>query len=141
MPCPFTDPKFINLNFLCQTKNLSTYCGSRKHFVTFSKIVFLCQHKSFCRGTKCSQIFVLPQNIWSSTKHFGTCKRTRHKWHPLTLTEDSRYQKKGPAVYHATWAIAAIYGTTWWEWSARILYNKDHGLNVVNNRIHFLGFG
>ena len=60
------------------------------------------------------------------------------KWLPLTLTEDSRYQKKGPAVYHATWAIAAIYGTTWWEWSARILYNKDHGLKVVNYRNHFL---
>ena len=60
------------------------------------------------------------------------------KWHPLALTEDSRYQKKGLAVYHATWAIAAIYGTTWWEWSARILYNKDHGLKVVNYRNHFL---
>ena len=40
---------------------------------------FLCRHKRFWRGTKCSQIFGLAQNIWTSSKHFGTCKRTRHK--------------------------------------------------------------
>ena len=49
-------------NILCQTKR----------WMAFSKI-------SFWRGTKCSQIFGLAQNIWTSTKHFGTCKRTRHK--------------------------------------------------------------
>ena len=49
-------------NILCQTKNW-----------------FLCRHKSFWRGTKCSQIFGLTQKIWTSTKHFATCKRTRHK--------------------------------------------------------------
>ena len=38
----------------------------------------MCQHKRFWRGTKCSLIFGLAQNIWTSTKHFGTCKRTRH---------------------------------------------------------------
>ena len=33
MPCPFTGPKMFWASpiFLCQTKNLFTYCGSRKH--------------------------------------------------------------------------------------------------------------
>ena len=39
----------------------------------------MCRHKSFWRGTKCSQIFGLTQKIWTGTKHFATCKRTRHK--------------------------------------------------------------
>ena len=56
-------------NILCQTKR----------WFAFSKIGFLCQYKSFWRGTKCSQIFRLAQKIWTSTKRFGTCKRTRHK--------------------------------------------------------------
>ena len=35
LPCPFTGPKMFwaGLKFLCQTKNLFTYCGSHKHFV------------------------------------------------------------------------------------------------------------
>ena len=28
------------------------------------------------------QNFELAQNIWTATKHFGTCKRTRHKTDP-----------------------------------------------------------
>ena len=36
--------------------------------------------KRFLRGTKCSQIFGLAQKIWTGTKHFGTCKRTRQNW-------------------------------------------------------------
>ena len=39
----------------------------------------MCWHKSFWIGTKCSQIFGLTQKIWTGTKHFATCKRTRHK--------------------------------------------------------------
>ena len=38
----------------------------------------MCQHKSFWRGTKSSQIFGLTYKIWTGTKHFATCKRTRH---------------------------------------------------------------
>ena len=38
----------------------------------------MCRHKWFWRGTKGSQIFELAQKIWTGTKHFGTCKRTRH---------------------------------------------------------------
>ena len=52
--------------------------GQTKKWFAFSKF-FLCRHKSFWRGTKCSQIFGLTQKIWTSTKHFATCKRTRHK--------------------------------------------------------------
>ena len=74
MPCPFTGPKMFwaGPNFLCQTKNLFTniLCSTKRLFA-FSKIVF-------CAGTKCSQIFGLAQKIWTGTKHFGTCKRTRH---------------------------------------------------------------
>ena len=41
MPCPFTGPKMFwaGPNFLCQTKNLFTYCGSYKHFVPDKKMI------------------------------------------------------------------------------------------------------
>ena len=41
MPCPFTSPKMFwaGPNFLCQKKNLFTYCGSRKHFVPDKKMI------------------------------------------------------------------------------------------------------
>ena len=44
MPCPFTGPKnfWARPIFLCQTKNLFTYCGSHKHFVTDKKMI--CVH-------------------------------------------------------------------------------------------------
>jgi len=41
MPWPFTGPKMLwaGPNFLCQTKNLFTYCGSHKHFVPDKKMI------------------------------------------------------------------------------------------------------
>ena len=41
MPCPFTGPKMFwaGPNFLCQTKNLFTYCGSHKLFVPDKKMI------------------------------------------------------------------------------------------------------
>ena len=41
MPCPFTGHKLFwaGPNFLCQTKNVFTYCGSHKHFVPDKKMV------------------------------------------------------------------------------------------------------
>ena len=41
MPCPFTGPKMFwaGPKFLCQTKNLFTYCGSHKHFVSDKKMI------------------------------------------------------------------------------------------------------
>ena len=40
MPCPSTGPKMFcaGQNFLCRTKNLSTYCASHKHFVPDKKV-------------------------------------------------------------------------------------------------------
>ena len=41
MPCPFTGPKMFwaGTIFLCQTKNLSKYCVSHKHFVPDRKMI------------------------------------------------------------------------------------------------------
>ena len=41
MPCHFTGPKMFwdGPNFLCQTKNLFTCCGSHKHFVPDKKMI------------------------------------------------------------------------------------------------------
>ena len=41
MPRPFKGPKMFwaSPNFLCQTKNLFTYCGSHKHFVPDKKMI------------------------------------------------------------------------------------------------------
>ena len=64
MPCPLQVPKCFGL--------IQIFCDRPKmylHFVAVTNI--LCQTK---RGIDCSQIFGLVQNIWTSTKHFGTCK-------------------------------------------------------------------
>ena len=41
LPCPFTGLKMFwaGPNFLCQTKNLFTYCASHKHFVPDKKMI------------------------------------------------------------------------------------------------------
>ena len=41
MPCPFRGHKMFcaGPNFLCQTKNLFTYCASHKHFVPDKKMI------------------------------------------------------------------------------------------------------
>ena len=41
MPCPFTGRKMFCAGpiFLCQIKNLSTYCASHKHFVPDKKMI------------------------------------------------------------------------------------------------------
>ena len=83
MPCPFTGPKMFcaGPNFLSQPNNLfthcQTFCARQKDDLHLVKLVFV--PASFWRGTKCSQIFGLAQKIWTGTKHFGTCKRTRHQ--------------------------------------------------------------
>jgi hypothetical protein len=45
MPCPFTGPKMFwaRPNFLFQTKNLFTFCGSHKHFVAVANILWQSQ--------------------------------------------------------------------------------------------------
>ena len=41
LPCPFTGRKMFCAcpNYLCQTKNLFTYCASHKHFVPDKKMI------------------------------------------------------------------------------------------------------
>ena len=87
MPCPFTGPKMFcaGPNFLSQPKNLTAFSASSKTFVPAQKPILLnanhlfVWHKMFVTGTKWSEIFGLAQKIWTGIKHFGTCKRTRHK--------------------------------------------------------------
>ena len=66
MPRPFTGSKII-------FGLVQVFCARPNFFY------ILWQSQTFWRGTNFSQIFGLAQNIWTSTKHFGTCKRTRHK--------------------------------------------------------------
>ena len=57
-------------NILCQTKR----------WIAFSKIVFCVDTKLIEEALCiCNEIFWLAQNIWTGTKYFWTCKRTRHE--------------------------------------------------------------
>ena len=66
MPCPSTGSKMFWAcpNFLCQTKDLFTYCGSHKHFVpdkkicAFSKFVFSACTKFFGAALNAIQFLV-----------------------------------------------------------------------------------
>ena len=82
MPCPFTGPKMFcaSPNCLSQPNNLFTYCANHKHFVPQTKRGIAFSKIGFCAGTK---VFVLAQKIWTGTKHFGTCKRTRHTYYMI----------------------------------------------------------
>ena len=88
MPCPFTGSKMFcaGPNFLSQHKNLTAFSASSKTFVLAQKIILLnanhlfVWHKMFVTGAICKQIFGLVQKIWTGTKHFGTCKWTRHNY-------------------------------------------------------------
>ena len=64
----------MHQSLLCQSQ---TY--ARQKDDSHSVKLILCRHKSFWRGTKCSQILGLAQKIWKGKKKFGTCKRTSHK--------------------------------------------------------------
>jgi hypothetical protein len=87
MPCPFTGRKMFcaSPNFLSQPKNLTAFSASSKTFVLAQKSILLNAnhlfgwHKMFVPGTICKSIFGPTQKIWTSIKHFATCKRTRHK--------------------------------------------------------------
>ena len=37
-------------------------------------------HKNVWSGTNCNSIFGLTQKIYTGSKQFGTCSRTRHKY-------------------------------------------------------------
>ena len=87
MPCPFTGPKMFCAvpNFLSQPKNLTAFSASLKILVPAQNPMLLnanhlfVLHKMFVTATICKWIFGQAQKIWTSPKHFGTCKRTRHK--------------------------------------------------------------
>ena len=55
-------------NDLCQTKR----------WFAFRKIGFCAGTKVFEEALNAVKFFRLAQKIWTSTKHFGTCKRTKH---------------------------------------------------------------
>ena len=89
MPCPFTGPKMfcVGPKFLSQSKNLFTYFANLFTYIFCQLQTFCAKQKiDFCAGKK---VFKEAQNaveflgwlkkIWSDTKHFGTCKRTRHQ--------------------------------------------------------------
>ena len=78
-------------NFLCWTKYFvlaqksdciqclfKNVCAGTKTNFTECKSSF-CLAQNVCDCSICKQIFGLAQKIWTSPKHFGTCKRTRHK--------------------------------------------------------------
>ena len=83
--CPFTGPKMFcaDPNFLSLPKNLAAFSATSKTFVPAQKTILLnanhllVWHKMFVTVTICNKIFGQTQKIWTSTKHFGTCKRTR----------------------------------------------------------------
>ena len=89
MPGPFTGPKMFcaDPNFLSQPHNLTAFSAPSKTFVLVQKPILLnanhlfVWHKMFVTTmcTVCEEIFGLAQKIWTSPKHFGTCKRRRHK--------------------------------------------------------------
>ena len=88
MPCPFTGPKMVwaGPNFLCQTKNLFTYCGSHKLFVPDKKMISI-QYNWFCLGTKVFEEALNAVKFLGCLKKFGPAqnilgpvKRTRHSF-------------------------------------------------------------
>ena len=88
MPCPFTGPKIFwaGPNFLRQTKNLFTYCGSHKHFVpdylNSAKLVFVPAQKanfteyksSFCLAQNFCDCHNMYINFWFGTKNLDQPK-------------------------------------------------------------------
>ena len=85
-------PKFFGLvqifcgrpKFICIFWQSQTFCARQKDDLHSVNLVFM-RHKRFWRGTICSQIFGLPQKIWTGSKRFGTCKRTRHKYKKIYI--------------------------------------------------------
>ena len=68
----FFIPDKILVHILCQ---FQTFCAKPKDDFHSVNSVFVPARK-FWSSTKCNSISGLAQNIWSGTKHFGTCRRT-----------------------------------------------------------------
>ena len=61
----------------CISCLFKTFCAGTKTNFTECTYLFVWR-KMFVTATICKYIFGLAQKIWTSTKHFGNCKRTRH---------------------------------------------------------------
>ena len=61
---------------------LATSSKSGLQFATRLKIIFWSGTNSL-GGAQYQNNFGQTQKIWTGTKHFGTCRRTRHKLSPL----------------------------------------------------------
>ena len=91
MPCPSKGPKMILAGpiFFCRTKNFiyilfqaQTFCASRKIILGWLKKIGPAQNilgHVKGQGINAIQFLVLHIKIRTSTKYFGTCRRTRHK--------------------------------------------------------------
>ena len=87
---PKTDLQIVPVpNFLCQTIRWFSY----------SKFSFCAGTKLFGAVSKFNSIFGLAQNIWTGTKHFGSCRRTRQPLYRESKEEEknhfTRRYKKG----------------------------------------------
>ena len=56
---------------------LKTFVPAQRTILLNANHIFV-WHKMFVTATVRKKIFGLAQKIWTSPKHFGTCKRTRH---------------------------------------------------------------
>ena len=65
-------------NYLHIVAAVTNILFKTKRWFSFSKIGFCASTKVFEEALNTVKYFGLAQNIWTSTKHFGTCKRTRH---------------------------------------------------------------
>ena len=79
MPCPFTGPQMFwtGPNFLCQTKNLFTCCGSHKNFVPDKKINLHSVKIGFCASTKVFEEALNVVNFWAGSKNFDQHKKDK----------------------------------------------------------------
>ena len=137
MPCPFTGPKMfcVDPNFLSQPKNLTAFKASSKTFVPAQKPILLnanhlfVWHKMFVTATICKLIFGLAQNIWTSPKHFGTCKRTRHLCLALSMYQVCAVRTKcelnSKRKVQANFIALEICSLSYMYWTVRGLRNLN----------------
>ena len=97
MPCPFTCPKMFwaGPNFLRQTKNLFTYWGSHKHFLTDKKMICIQLNCFFCTSTKCFEEALIAVKILSWLKKFGPAQNILG---PV----------KGQGICFLTWIVSSL---------------------------------
>ena len=126
MPFPFTGCKMFSAgpNFLSQPKNWTAFSASSKTFVQAQKPILLkanplfVLHKMFVTVTICKKNFGLAQKIWTSPKHFGTCKRTRHK---------------GPKQF---WSVQFVFDRSNSFWSGPNKFGKVQIIKISPEKCH-----